>query len=600
VPFPSTTLLPLTFEDNLDKSASIALPINVNPGSSDSFNLMRHWIRCCETSHNCGFTKAPDYMPSMLLDVQSLASEDCVKIIKVSETMKERYLSLSYCWGAAAQKVMNLKDIRERLLTGIRTETLDCSIRDAVVVTRELGFKYIWIDALCIPQDDKEAKAKEISRMAQIYGCSTLTIYASRASSVQESFLGERKPAGWGMDEKYGEQVVFQFEAKFEDEEVHETNIILVPELSLDDETQVEPLQKRAWTLQELILPTRRLSFGTHKTTWTCLHQSADILRDGWTDGAATLEYLQNTVYMDAARIVQRMSHMGSDEIRKNWYELVELYNRRQISFKSDRLPAISAAAKVYCRMLKDVYLCGHWKSTLPIELLWMNGGPSGSKPSSQALKPSWSWISHESQPGWDKESEFIKDDHFEVLSCQVNPKYAKDVFGEIDEACLRVKGLVYHPSSEAMRRDPRRGRPPQAIAKDINHYSSSDLASLEDVLRLSHSYVVYDYKNLESSADYSHTDFYASLYLLLVAYVRDPREKDEGLDRRGRSPRGLVLFRHQDGSFSRVGRFLLCKYGVTNRDGQKLYSRFPDNDDEYKKLVWEMWDGKTQDVVMI
>jgi hypothetical protein len=121
VPFPSTTLLPLTFEDNLDKSASIALPINVNPGSSDSFNLMRHWIRCCETSHNCGFTKAPDYMPSMLLDVQSLASEDCVKIIKVSETMKERYLSLSYCWGAAAQKVMNLKDIRERLLTGIRS-----------------------------------------------------------------------------------------------------------------------------------------------------------------------------------------------------------------------------------------------------------------------------------------------------------------------------------------------------------------------------------------------------------------------------------------------------------------------------------------------
>ncbi len=52
----------------------------------------------------------------------------------------------------------------------------------------------------------------------------------------------------------------------------------------------------------------------------------------------------------------------------------------------------------------------------------------------------------------------------------------------------------------------------------------------------------------------------------------------------------GLVLFCHQDGSFSRVGRFLWCKKGITNRDGQSLYSRFPDNDYEYRKLVWEMW----------
>lgn len=247
----------------------------MNPGSSDSFKLMRHWVRCCETSHDCGFTKAPDDMPSMLLDVYSLASEDTVKIIKVPATMKERYISLSYCWGAEAQKLMNLEKTRERLLTGIRTEALDCSIRDAILVTRELGFKYLWVDALCILQDDNEAKAKEISRMAQIYGCSTFTIYASRASSVQESFLAERKPAGWDLDEKYRQQVVFQFKAKLENEEVQETNIILIPELSAAEETQVEPLQKRAWTLQEFVLPTRRLSFGTHKTTWTYLHQSA-------------------------------------------------------------------------------------------------------------------------------------------------------------------------------------------------------------------------------------------------------------------------------------------------------------------------------------
>lgn len=163
-------------------------------------------MRCYEKSHNCSFNEAPNDMSSMLLDMQSVTHENTVKAIKVSATMKERYVALSYCWGTEAQKVMNLEETRRRLFTGIRTEALDCSIRDAILVTRELSFKYMWIDALCIPQDDNETKAKEISRMAQIYGCLTLTIYASRALSVQEGFLTERKLAGW---EKYHQPVVF-------------------------------------------------------------------------------------------------------------------------------------------------------------------------------------------------------------------------------------------------------------------------------------------------------------------------------------------------------------------------------------------------------
>jgi hypothetical protein len=78
--------------------------------------------------------------------------------------------------------------------------------------------------------------------MTQIYGCSTLKIYASRASSVREGFLADRKPAGWGLDEKYRQQVVFQFKAKSENQELQEANIILIPELSISDDTQVEPL----------------------------------------------------------------------------------------------------------------------------------------------------------------------------------------------------------------------------------------------------------------------------------------------------------------------------------------------------------------------
>lgn len=157
----------------------------------------------------------------------------------------------------------------------------------------------------------------------------------------------------------------------------------------------------------------------------------------------------------------------------------------------------------------------------------------------------------------------------------------------------------MYHPSSEVMHRHPTAGRPAQAMAKDINHCSLSDLASLEDILKLRHSTVVYDHKTPELSAGCSHNDFYSSLCMLLFAYVRDPLEEDS-IVRRGRSPRGLVLSRHQDGLFSRVGKCSLCKNGVTNRDGQSMFSRFPENDYEYKKLVWEMWHGELQEVTII
>lgn len=537
-------------------------------------------------------------MPSFLLDVESLALEDCVKIFEVPPAAYERYVALSYCWGHLGQKVMNIKETRQRLLSGIHIEELDCSIRDAILVTRELGLKYIWIDALCIPQDDYPAKAKEISRMAEIYGCSTLTIYASRAATVQEGFLGERKPAAWGLEKQYGQQIAFRFTGRAEEEPSRKGEIILVPQLGYEEDKQDEPLQKRAWTLQELILPTRRLSFGTRKTTWTCMSQDNAPLRDGWTDNVSTLEKLDDVINANASKVVQMVSDMAPDEVRKSWYEIVRLYGLRGISFKSDRLPAISALSRVYSKVLKDEYLCGLWKSTLPVELLWTGRLSRQPKNPAPRLKPSWSWISHDGQPSWDTQLEFVRDGCIEVLGCTVSPKHSGDTFGGVEGASLRLRGLLYHASPEVMQRDPVGGAPPRETAKDINRCSPSELQNLNNVLTLSHTKIRYDFRESDMSMDRSYPDFYSSLYLLLVAYVLDPLRKEA--NPRCRSPRGLVLYRHQDGTFSRVGTFILCEYGTKNRDGQRLYSVFPDNDAAYNELVRGMWYGKVQDVIVV
>lgn len=63
--------------------------------------------------------------------------------------------------------------------------SLPPSFRDAVIVTRELGIRDLWIDSLCIVQDDLDDWRKESAEMGRIYGMSFLTIIAAGASNSQ-------------------------------------------------------------------------------------------------------------------------------------------------------------------------------------------------------------------------------------------------------------------------------------------------------------------------------------------------------------------------------------------------------------------------------
>jgi hypothetical protein len=80
--------------------------------------------------------------------------------------------------------------------TSISFEDLPRTIQDAVIVTENLGIQYLWIDALCIKQDDEEGRALEIDLMGHIYENAEVTIVASRAERVQEGFLQNHLPHG--------------------------------------------------------------------------------------------------------------------------------------------------------------------------------------------------------------------------------------------------------------------------------------------------------------------------------------------------------------------------------------------------------------------
>ena len=68
-------------------------------------------------------------------------------------------------------------------------EQLPQSFKDAVSITRGLGIQYLWIDSLCIIQDDVSDWETESSRMASVFSCSWLNLAITYAADSSVSCL---------------------------------------------------------------------------------------------------------------------------------------------------------------------------------------------------------------------------------------------------------------------------------------------------------------------------------------------------------------------------------------------------------------------------
>jgi hypothetical protein len=155
------------------------------------------WLGHCCQEHDCKVDEPPHSMPKRLLKLQKTpgSSRHVIQLVETSEMINIPYVALSYCWGKLQNLVLT-QETYSQLKDGIDEADLAPTLKDAVVVTRELGLEHLWVDALCIKQDDGTDKAVEIARMCEIYGNAAVTIAASRSSSVDEGFLNPRPPLG--------------------------------------------------------------------------------------------------------------------------------------------------------------------------------------------------------------------------------------------------------------------------------------------------------------------------------------------------------------------------------------------------------------------
>ncbi|KAI2785368.1 HET-domain-containing protein [Daldinia loculata] len=423
-------------------------------------HVARGWLDDCQQNHQC--TVNSTFRPTRLIDVRDPLHPH---LVETGSIEIEDYVTLSYVWGAKQNYTLT-RDTLPIKLDGLDIQSIPSSVADAMDVTRKLGFRYIWVDALCIIQDSPEDKLNELPLMAKIYQHSAMTISAANSPGASESFLKPPLPPAFKVQPFHitiGKGVpqfpYIKLSLGFREE---------APDLK-------DPIDSRGWTLQEWALSSRRLRFTSQGIQWTCnkliadpssLKEHRDPPIQFSPDG-----YVQN-YFGEASAIISspwesRLSHRYAiDEAYKRremsmtWIEIRSQYAQRSLSFPTDKLSAISAVAAMAAEDNGMTYLAGLWKETLLVDLQWyyiFRSYPTNSlstvtttqEPSDEYTAPSWSWASVKYDNGtlYPKQSRKWTTDrpwHFKILDCAVTLIDGSDfVFGPVKSGYLDVEGRM-------------------------------------------------------------------------------------------------------------------------------------------------------------
>jgi hypothetical protein len=159
----------------------------------------------------------------------------------------------------------------EALSNLIKMNGVPKSFRDAIAVARAVKVRFLWIDSLCIVQDDEEDKARELGRMHLIY---SMTICLIAASAAQDGQAGCFIPRTGTSANKPISEVKINLKNKKQ-----QLAVSIYPYLSdFYDAVNNGPLATRAWTFQERQLSKRNIHFTERRLVWEC--RSAIALED--------------------------------------------------------------------------------------------------------------------------------------------------------------------------------------------------------------------------------------------------------------------------------------------------------------------------------
>jgi hypothetical protein len=340
----------------------------INPHQIE-FPQVKHWLKTCKSEHG------DHCKPERQLNVLNFKVVDVWTERVVVGPAGCTYIALSYVWGSTQPFRVQKADLishqdslifSERVYARLVRQKLPQTIQDAMFVVKSLGERYLWVDSLCIVEDDEVEMKAMIHAMDSIYKAAALTIIAATGDD-----------ADFGLPGLYPGSRSIQYATR---------SIEGISLVSTERKLQLSlsPWAKRGWTYQEYHFSTRKLVFINQRVFFECA---------GLVFGEATP--LQGVRGSGKIRLFDNTSP-------RSYYSHVQEYTRRNLTFESDILNAFTAILQDHSARFGTKFCWGLPTEHFTEALMWTNG-PYYEKTSSSlkrrtgsqkdcAAFPSWSW----------------------------------------------------------------------------------------------------------------------------------------------------------------------------------------------------------------
>ncbi|KAK5081064.1 hypothetical protein LTR70_009326 [Exophiala xenobiotica] len=328
------------------------------------------WIWSCERTHDKCSHSANHRPPTRLLDLIHLWKQERVHLVESADVVNGQYAVSSYVWGTSSTLRLD-KATQSKFKGGIAFDELPQTIREAVLVTDALRIRHLWIDSLCILQDSDTDKSYEIPRMNDYYRNAFVVISASGAKDVHSGFTFYQETSHdvytkLQHPDHQRQSLTGPVPLRIPGHFPGYSTSLLVDTMPMLYNYNREPINKRAWTLQESVLPRRLLTFPmTGGLSMNCLE--GEVLA-----GEIVSDPYHEVPSSNSLGIVSSKKHTG-DELLELWTVMVEDYTRRSLSHRSDILVAIGALVREFHTKhgtLLGKYLGGLWENHVRSSLL--------------------------------------------------------------------------------------------------------------------------------------------------------------------------------------------------------------------------------------
>lgn len=324
-----------------------------------SSSRLKEWLSRCEEQHHPTQAKPGEHaLPEGMLVID--VRKSCV--VPAPENCK--YVALSYVWGppklgqveATKASINNLKQPG-----GLSGDHMPATIRDAMDLCRELDIQFLWVDRVCIIQDDGEFKMTQINSMDSIYSRAVVTLCAAAGNDSEAGLFGTKNTARTLRQRKFSM-----------------ADLDIIAPLPSPRMFRNETWWTRGWTYQEYMLSERVILFSPWQAVFECVHGA---FHEGKTSEAPP-------DWNRADKLAPLQSYQRT----------VGEYNNRTLSYASDIYNAFLGVYKSHYKDLED-YIFGHPAQDFDASLLWTRGpGIERAINDDSGVFPTWSWAS---ATGW-------------------------------------------------------------------------------------------------------------------------------------------------------------------------------------------------------